>query len=1055
MKKKITLIFVLLITILTRTFAQDITVKGIVKDNQGLPIPGATVKNKSTGAVTVTDLKGSYSITANGNATLVFSFVGSATQEQPINGRTTIDVTLADANKQLEEVVVIGYGTRAVKDVTGAISSVKAEKLENEHPASATDIIRGNIPGISVALNTSAKGGGTGDLQIRGKASLSGNVQPVIVLDGVIYPGQLADINPNDIDRVDVLRDPSALAVYGAQSAGGVVAITTKKGKKGGTQITLNANFGIAQLLQNQKYYTGDGFLNWRADGARSSNTSNPYYYYSNPNKLPEGVTLDQFLNGATGDPTTIWLQRLGLFPNEIANYQAGKMTDWSKLIFRNGFRQDYTGSFSGSSETVKYYVSGNYTKNQNLIQGGQYTDGRFRVNLEGKAAKFLTLGVNAQFASRDEGAASTPLSGQGIDATEADWTQIINSSPYGDMYNADGSLRRIDTDDSGLNQRNPFLGNRYNQNVAVQNTLFSVLFARLDLPFGIKYTVNYAPTIESYRNFFFRPVANPNELSGGTAIRTQENRYRYNLDNILSWNKTFGIHSFDATFLLNKEKYQTWYTNASNTQLTPTDILGYHNIGAGNLPVESSDDRIYNADAIMGRINYTLLGRYIVTATVRRDGFSAFGLQHPREVYPSGAIAWVFSDESFMKGDAFKWLDYGKLRFSYGANGNRTNTTTADPSISLAVLGGIKYPTANNSGTVTNNSGIYVSTLQNAALKWERTVGPNIGLDFTILHNRLSGSIDVYDRKTTDLLVKRSILDVQGYNSSGDLVGGANNSNPYTNIGQVNNKGFEISLDGKIIKTENFNWNASGTFFLNRNKIIHLYGAFPVTDANGVTTNVEKDDIGNGWFIGHDINAVWDYRILGVWKTADATEAAKYGAKPGDFKLQDVNGDFKFTNDDKQFLGSTNPRFSWSLRNDFNFLKHFDVSFLLVSSIGQLRQYNQALNNPGSVGFARMNSYVLPYWTPDNEIDDYARLNSGSSGTTINVWRKASFVRLQTASIGYTFSPQLIKRLGISSAKLFVNASNAAVFSSWPLWDPQNGGPTPRYLSAGFNVVF
>lgn len=232
MKKKITLIFVLLITILTRSLAQNVTVKGIVKDSQGLPIPGSTVKNKSTGAVTVTDLKGSYSITANSNATLVFSFVGSATQEQPVNGRTTIDVTLADANKQLEEVVVIGYGTRAVKDVTGAISSVKAEKLENEHPASATDIIRGNIPGISVALNTSAKGGGTGDLQIRGKASLSGNVQPVIVLDGVIYPGQLADINPNDIDRVDVLRDPSALAVYGAQSAGGVVAITTKKRKK-------------------------------------------------------------------------------------------------------------------------------------------------------------------------------------------------------------------------------------------------------------------------------------------------------------------------------------------------------------------------------------------------------------------------------------------------------------------------------------------------------------------------------------------------------------------------------------------------------------------------------------------------------------------------------------------------------------------------------------------------------------------------------------------------------------------------------------------------------
>jgi hypothetical protein len=217
----------------------------------------------------------------------------------------------------------------------------------------------------------------------------------------------------------------------------------------------------------------------------------------------------------------------------------------------------------------------------------------------------------------------------------------------------------------------------------------------------------------------------------------------------------------------------------------------------------------------------------------------------------------------------------------------------------------------------------------------------------------------------------------------------------------------------------------------------------------------VEKDDIGNGWFIGKDINAVWDYKILGVWQTPEATEAAKYGAKPGDFKLQDLNGDFKFTNADKQFLGTTNPRFNWSMRNEFNFLKNFDLSFMLVSSSGQLRQYNTALNNPGSVGFSRMNSYVLPYWTPDNPINDYARLNSGSSGTTINVWRKASFVRLQTASLGYTFSKKLTKPLGISSAKVFINATNAYVFSDWPLWDPQNNGPTPRYLAAGFNVVF
>jgi len=1047
MKKQITLLITVLLTACMYTYAQT-SVKGTVTDIKNVPIPGATVKVKETGKAAATDINGNYTIAATGNSTLVISSVGYATLEVKVNGRPSVNITLQDDSKQLSDVVVIGYGTRAVKDVTGAISSIKAERYENENPTSITDLIRGNMPGMQVAINTSAKGGGDGDLTLRGKVSLNGSVNPLVVLDGVIYPGQFADINPNDIERIDVLRDPSALAVYGAQSAGGVVAITTKKGRSGTPVITLNANMGLAQLEKNQKVYQGTDFLNWRADGQRSSNTANPYYFYSNPNALPDGVTLAQFLNGATGDPTTVWLQRLGLFPNEIANYQAGNVTDWSKLVFRNGFRQDYTASLSGKSDAINYYMSGNFTKNQNLIQGGEYKDARFRMNLEGKAAKFLTIGMTAQFASRDEGNSSTL--GGGGDGHEADWTQIVNSSPYGNFYNADGSLRRIDTDDSGLNQRNPFLGTVYNQNIAVQNVLFANLFARVDLPFGFKYTFNFAPQIEAYRNFFFRPVANPNELAGGTAIRTMENRYRYNMDNILNWNKTFGIHNFDFTALLNKEQFQSWYTKTSNTNFVPNDALGYHNIGAGTLPIESSDDEVYNADAIMGRIQYTLLGRFSLTGTARRDGFSPFGLKNPRENYVSGAFAWTFSDEKFMKN--IKWLDNGKLRIGYGTNGNRLSTTTPNPTIALATVPLDKYGTV-NSGTLVNNTGLYISNLQNENLKWERVTGTNIGLDFSVLHNRLSGSIDVYNRKTTDMLVNRSISDIQGFNYSNDF--GSNNSNVQTNLGEVNNKGIELSLDAKLIKGKNFNWSASGTFFINRNKIVHLYGAAPVTDANGNTTLVESDDIGNGWFVGHDIASVWDYKILGTWKTSEATDAAKYGAKPGDFKLQDVDGDGKYTNADKQFLGTQTAKYSWSLRNDFNFLRYFDFSALLVSNVGSLRKYNQALNNPGSVGFARMNSYVQPYWTPDNQIDDYARLNSGSSGTTINVWRSSSFVRVQTVSLGYTFDKKLIKQLGMSSAKIFVNAANLAVLTPWQFWDPQNDGPTPRYLSAGVNVTF
>ncbi|MEO6522165.1 MAG: SusC/RagA family TonB-linked outer membrane protein [Mucilaginibacter sp.] len=1051
MKKQITLLILILVTGCLSAFAQNITVKGVIKDSQGLPLPGAAVKIKGTPIGVAADVSGKYSISTPAKATLIITSVGFAAQEVAVGSRTTIDITMLDDNKQLNEVVVIGYGTREKKYVTGAIATVKAEQLENENPASVTDLLKGNIAGINVGMNTSPKGGGSGDLLIRGKASLAASTTPLIVLDGVVYQGQLADINPNDIETLDVLKDPGTLAVYGSSSAAGVVAITTKKGKAGPPQITFNVNYGFEQLQKDQKFYQGEAFLNWRADGQRASNTTLPAYQWSDPRALPDGVTVAQWmaLTGATGDPVDVWLTRLGLFANEKANYMAGKVTDWSKLVFQNGKRQDYTASLSGKSDVLSYYMSGNFVDYQNLIKGGEYKNYRFRASLEGKASKYLTLGFNAQYAMRDEGAITTGPSNQSIDNTQADWTQIINQSPYGDFYNADGSIRRIDTDDSGLNARNPFLGNYYNQNEAVQSTLQANLYAKVKLPFGFQYQLNFVPDVESYRNFEFKPVANPNELAGGEAWRTMENRYKFLLDNLLTWDKTFGVHNFSFTGLLEKEKYQTWYTSTANSGLTPSDALGYHQIGAGLLPVESSDDRVYNADALMGRLNYTLMSRYLLSASIRRDGFSPFGLQFPRSTYATAGLGWIFSDESFMKGNQFKWLNYGKFRVSYGSNGNRLATGTADPSLALAVITTAKYPTI-VAGTLTNNVALYASSLQNPNLRWETTTGTNIGLDFAILNNRLSGSIDVYNRKTTDQIVKRTLTTIEGFNI---------NASSLTNIGEVNNKGLELALNSKNISSKNFNWNSSGTLYINRNKIVHLYGATTITNADGSTSTIEADDKANGWFIGHDIDAVWDYKILGVWQANETTEAAKFtgaGIKPGDFKLEDVDGNHIYNDNDKQFLGSTNPDFIWSLRNDFNFFKHFDFSFLLVSSIGQLTQFDQAKNQPGSVGFARQSSYVLPYWTADNPINDYARLNSGSNGTTIHVWRKSSFVRLQTVSAGYTFDKKLVNKLGIQSAKVYFNANNALVYApSWDFWDPQNAGPTPRIFSMGLNVTF
>lgn len=1004
--------------------AQQRSVSGRVTNQQGQPVANASVKILAQQGGTTTDKDGKFSIQASDNQILVISSVGYLSQQMPISAQQSFfNITLQADNKALDEVVVIGYGTASRKDVTGAISSVKAEQLENENPQSVADILKGNIAGLSVSQNTSAKGGG--DLLVRGKTTLSASTAPLIVLDGVIYNGQLSDINPNDIQTIDVLKDASSLAVYGAKAATGVVAITTKKGTGDKPVFTVNSNIGLATLARNQKVYDGPGFLQWRADVGRSGG-SQPDYFYADPRNLPEGVTMDQWLAGGNAniDPVDIWLSRLGLVANEKANYMAGNQVDWYNEIFRTGLRQDHTVGLSGRKEDVSYYMSLGYNRNENLIQGGEFSTFRTRLNLEGKVTNFLTIGANAQFAARDEG------------AIEAAWSQLTNLSPYGDMYNADGSLRRIPTDDSGLNARNPFLDMTYNDRLNKQNTLFASMFAKVNLPFGITYQFNFSPGLDSYRVFNHASSSNPNvTIEGGTASRENETRYNWQIDNLLKWNKTFAeIHNVDVTLLANSEKYQTWWTSAANQGFVPGDYLGWHNLSSGNLATVDSEDKVYTGDALMARINYGLMGRYNLTLSVRRDGYSVFGENSKRATFPAVAAAWTFSDEPFLR-DKISWLNFGKLRLSYGINGNRDlrnpDNGTVDPYAALSQLTINKYQNVDQNGAPSEVNTVVVSSrLGNPDLKWEQTTSLNAGLDFSVLGERLSGSIDFYKKNTSDLLVKQSLSNVSGYQFV------------YSNLAEVENRGFEFSLNSRNLSSENFTWNTMVTFSLNRNKILRL-----------ATPN---DDPGNGWFIGKDIDVIWDQKVIGVWQEDEMEEAKKFtrgSIRPGDFKLEDVDGNYVYNDQDRQFLGYRSPRFIWSMRNEFNLFKKFDVSFQLLSNWGQKKSFNQAKNNPGSVGFMRSSSYVMPYWTPDNPLNDYARLNSGASGTSYSVFRDNSFIRLNNVSVAYTLPSSVADRLKLKNFKVYMNVNNAAVFApDWNYWDPQNDGPTPRYYTLGVN---
>jgi len=1011
----------------------DKTITGRVMDEKNLPLAGVSVLVKGSKNGTLTNAEGKYIIKGvPDKAILVFSSLGFNTKEVSATNNT-INVVLIESANDLSELVVVGYGTRSKKDLTGAISQVKATQLENQHPNSVQDLLRGNVPGLNVAFSASPKGGNNSDLQVRGRSSLTAGTTPLLVLDGVIYPGQLSDINPNDIETIDVLKDASSAAVYGAKAASGVVIVTTKKGRSDKPVITVNTTIGKASREVSEHVYDANGFVNWRTDVLKSVNAatigSQPYRF-NDPRSLPSDVSLAQWFaydnTPATSDPVDTWLTRLKMFPVEIANYKAGKSTNWEDLIYRNGFRQDHIIGISGKKEEVNYYLSLGYTNNNGLTVGDQYKNARGRLNLEGTAAKFATVGINFQYAARDE--SPVPI----------DFGQVRNASPLGEKYAADGiTLRPSPNDDLG-NNRNPFLDNVYRERLLKYNTIFSTIYLKGELPFGFSYSVNVTPSYDQTREFNHYSALHPDYVARkGFANRIETTRFNWQIDNVLKWNKTFNkIHQFDVTFLLNAEKLKQTSDKIENEGFDPNDILGYHNIGSGVKPIVSSTDMVTTGDALMGRLNYTLKSKYMLTATIRRDGYSAFGQRNPRATFPSLALGWVFSDESFMK--SVSWLNYAKLRLSYGSVGNRD----IDGYLALSNLNTGKYLYVNSAGVLVPVSQLYVDRMTNKDLRWESTASFNGGLDFSIFNNRIDGSVDVYKKNTTDLLLLRALPNVTGF------------FNVASNLGNVTNTGFEVALNSNNIRNENFRWRTSVNFALNRNKIEHLFGEVNQLDDKGnVIGKIERDDPGNGWFLGKDINAIWDLKVLGVWQQNEAEEAAKYGVKPGDFKVQDVNGDYKFTDADKQFLGSRSPKFTASMRNEFTFLKNFDFSFSMYSYWGAMTDYNEAKNNGGFQD--RQNSYKLPYWTPENPINNYARLYSSNGSANYSVYRKTSFIRIDNVSLAYTLPKTLVRKANLNNVRIFTTVQNAAIYApDWEYWDPQNKNPTPRYVTLGLNVT-
>lgn len=1053
-------------------------IAGKITDEKGDALPGVSIKIKGTTYGTVSADDGTFTINVdNADAILVFSFIGFESQERKAGSGNNMSVVLKALTTGLSEVVVIGYGTARKKDLTGAITQIKPDKIADENPRTVQDILRGT-PGLTIGLDASAKNGGS--INIRGQRSVyeAGNHNsPMLVLDGMPFYGELSEINPDDIEQIDVLRDASAAAIYGAQSANGVIIITTKKGKQGKPKINFTSNLGLSTMGVDRPVQGPEGYIKYRQDWYTADtyginpSTGNyeayangiPAGFYEKPTQemlAKYGITIDQWraysVNEADASDDQIFARRIALDHNVLTNYLAGKTFDWYDHSFRDGANQDYNLSVSGASDKINYYMSAGYLSNQGVIVGDNYRAVRSNLKVDGKVTNWLNIGANVNFQDRSDGNITT------------DWGKAITfNSPYASYRDENGNLEIYP---QGSTLTGLVRGYNYDYDKQFMDlesgytVLNSIFTAKVQLPFNITYSFNASPRYQWFYKRYFTSSAYPAWTPGSkqAGVQRQNNkRFDWSLNNTINWEQTFAEkHRVNVTLVQEAEERRYWGDNLQVYDILPSDALGFHKVEGGDQLTSTfeSNDTHQTADGMLARLFYSYDDRYMFTGSIRRDGYSAFGTSNPRATFMSAAVAWTFTNEKFFKWDP---LSNGKLRLSYGQNGNRS---LGDPYIALANL-------ANGTGTqgYINASGDYIQfaylridRMANTHLQWEKTASFNVGLDLGFLNNRIGTSLDYFQMSTTDMIMNQSLPDFSGFTSI------------TTNLGEVQNNGFEISVNSQNIIKKNFSWNTSFTFQKYKNTIKHLYYQFEdVLDADGnLVSSKEKDDVGNQWFIGQPISAIWNYRVTGIWQANEFEEALRYGQRPGDPKVannytaddtQNADGSVTpaYNDKDKEFLGQTQAPVMWSLRNDFTY-KNFNFSFNMYSYWGG-KSLNGAYlnqdNGTSTISQGLANTYVKSYWTPENPGNFWARLESRGP-TGLNAPQRPfdrSFIRLDNVSLGYTIPNKLTSRYSIEKLKLFTSIRNAAVWhkdKNWHYWDIETGSMAPRIFTFGVNVT-
>ncbi len=1066
------------------------TVQVNVKDSQGEPVIGASVVEQGTRNGGVTDFDGNFTIKLSANKPIVVSYIGMKSQTIDAKGKTSINVTLSDDNTQLQEVVAIGYGTVKKTDLTGSVSSVNTEQLNAKGAASVIGNLQGSNPGVNITQST----GRTGDsfnVEIRGKSSINSDTKPLYVVDGVMC-SDINFLNPQDIERIDVLKDASSTAIYGSRATAGVIVVTTKGGttvkkvKEQKPTISYDGYYGISKAVRLPEFQNGQQFYDYRFKKFLTLGGNAADVKVANPNYIMDQAVFGQLmLDKGDGSGTYVVKQMRA----------SGEEYDWPDLVLRNGSQQNHFIAVNGSSESINYHFGVGYNQEKGLYDGDDQKRYNFKGSVDAKVSKVISAGFTINLAKTDNSYAND-------DAIK----QVFRMNPYMRPYAADGSVNH----QPGLYTSMGTASYQFSSQISALDLLKSTkkeretwralgnVYLKFDIMKGLDFKTTFSPSYTNYRTGFFGGYINEatgvgydddTYADGANEANILHNRsFSWTWDNIINYNtKIAEDHSIGLMALFSNE-----YANTEKTYWAGTNTMAktdWYNMGTSTYNADDSYTN-YSESSMTSyalRANYDYKSRYLLTGTIRWDGSSKFAKDNRWGCFPSVAAAWRITEESFME-KTQNWLSNLKLRLSFGVTGN--NSGIGNYATQQTVSGPVNYPFGS-----TYVAGYYPSGIVNKDLKWETSTEWNAGIDFGFLRNRINGTIDVYTKTSKDLLYK---VDLPLESGGGSMT---------TNVGSVRNSGIEISLNTVNIQTKDWNWETTFNFAHNKNE---------VREINGTGDRILSKDITTGsLFVGSSYNNVYAYEWGGIvsdqMMTAPDNVATTnagitpgtqmkeyeyyfkvYGLTEGQPYIVDQNGDGKMDIEDRK-ITSTDPSWTGSFTSNLSW-KDFDFSFSLYAKLGS-KAYSNFLNqycDMGDRGRVRVNqdyyipagtlidcdgvnddgTYINPVYQQTTHYGEYPFPNNGGAnsgvGNQASEWNIArcvinnSFMKVKNITLGYTFPKSIINKFGCKHLRLYVTVTNPFVFTKYKGFDPEwadaslkNDGPSTVTYQIGASIKF